>query len=119
MVTKLPRKSLLDTRLEIFEKGISLLYEGFPFGCQLGSPVPSTQLCIHNFKSCSLLHLFNRTPGMPVGHPQFVSGLLNGTQAIHREKQGYFAPSCYDLTLVLNPELCFDLRKASWGKLDS
>jgi len=66
-----------------------------------------------------LLDLFNRTPGMPVGHLKFLSRLLNRTQAIHREKQGYFAPSRYDLALVLNPELCFDLRKASWGKLDS
>jgi hypothetical protein len=53
---------------------------------------------------------------MPVGHPKFVSGLLNGTQAIHRQKQGYFASSRYDFTFVFNPELCSDLHKTSSGK---
>ena len=105
MVTKLPRKSLLDTHLEISEKGISLLYEGSSFGCQLGPSVPSTQLCIHDFKPCSLLDLLNRAPCMPVGHPKFVSRPLDGTKPVHCKKQGRFASSQDHFALVLNPEL--------------
>jgi len=70
-------QSFSNNSLKILKKAIRCHDEGLSFGCQSGSSVSSTYPFIQDSKSCSLLDLFDRSPGMTIRHPEFLGSTLN------------------------------------------